>query len=61
MMNRRDAFKTAAVFTAAYYQKILVANDRINLGLIGAGDRGSFVMSVFQKNATVDVKAVCDV
>jgi predicted dehydrogenase len=61
MLNRRDLFRTAAVFSAASYQKIMGANDRINLGLIGAGDRGSFVMSVFQKNATVDVKAVCDV
>ena len=47
MLNRRDMFRTAAVFTAASYQKILGANDRINLGLIGAGERGSFVMSVF--------------
>ncbi len=61
MLNRRDLFRSAAVFTAASYQRILGANDRINLGLIGAGDRGSFVMSVFQKNASVDVKAVCDV
>ena len=61
MLNRRDLFRTTAVFSAASYQKILGANDRINLGLIGAGDRGSFVMSVFQKNATVDVKAICDV
>ena len=61
MMNRRDTFRTAAVFTAASYQKIMGANDRVNLGLIGAGDRGSFVMSVFQKTGSVDVKAVCDV
>src|SRR5271165_6534027 len=61
MLNRRDLFRSAAVFTAASYQKILGANDRINLGLVGAGDRGSFVMSVFQKNSSIDVKAVCDV
>jgi predicted dehydrogenase len=61
MLNRRDLFRTAAVFSAASYQRILGANDRVNLGLIGAGDRGSFVMSVFQKNSTVDVKAICDV
>src|SRR5580700_1493182 len=61
MLNRRDLFRTAAVFSAASYQRILGANDRVNLGLIGAGERGSFVMSVFQKNSSVDVKAICDV
>ncbi len=61
MLNRRDLFRTAAAFTAASYSRILGANDRIRLGLVGAGDRGQFVMSVFQKNATVEVAAVCDV
>src|SRR5260370_18538601 len=58
---RRDLFRTAAAFTAASYSRILGANDRVRLGLIGCGDRGQFVMSVFQKNTTVDVTAVCDI
>jgi predicted dehydrogenase len=33
----------------------------VRLGLIGAGDRGQFVTSVFQKNVTVELAAVCDV
>ncbi len=33
----------------------------IVLGLIGAGGRGTFVMSTFQKTATVRVGAICDV
>lgn len=61
MLNRRDLFRTAAAFTAASYSRILGANDRVRLGLIGAGDRGQFVASVFQKNVTVDLAAVCDV
>jgi predicted dehydrogenase len=61
MLNRRDLFRTAAAFTAASYSRILGANDRVRLGLIGAGDRGQFVTSVFQKNVTVELAAVCDV
>jgi predicted dehydrogenase len=61
MPTRRDLFRTAAAFTAASYSRILGANDRVRLGLIGCGDRGQFVMSVFQKNTTVDVTAVCDI
>ena len=33
----------------------------MNLGLIGAGERGRHVMSKFQKTEQVDVTAVCDV
>jgi len=36
-------------------------NDSIRVGVIGAGGRGVFVMSVFQKNAGVQVAAICDV
>jgi predicted dehydrogenase len=61
MLNRRDLFRTAAAFTAASYSRILGANDRVRLGLIGAGDRGQFVASVFQKNVTIELAAVCDV
>jgi predicted dehydrogenase len=31
------------------------------VGLIGAGGRGAYVMSLFQKNADVEVRALCDV
>jgi len=51
----------AAAATAASYSRILGANDRVNMGLIGAGSRGRFVMSVFQKNKEVEVRGVCDV
>src|SRR6266481_6765759 len=36
-------------------------SDRIVLGVIGAGGRGTFVMTVFQKDPTVSVGALCDV
>jgi predicted dehydrogenase len=64
-MNRRELLRHAsagaAVWTAASYSRVLGANDRVNLGLIGCGGRGSYVMGVFQKNPVVSVAAVCDV
>jgi predicted dehydrogenase len=37
------------------------ANDRIQLGLIGCGDRGRHDMGNFQKAGNVDVVALCDI
>ncbi|MBK5290455.1 MAG: Gfo/Idh/MocA family oxidoreductase [Acidobacteriia bacterium] len=36
-------------------------SDRFHLGVIGTGGRGTFVMTVFQKDPAVRVSAVCDV
>ncbi len=36
-------------------------SDRINVGVIGSGSRGTFVMTVFQKDASVRVGAIADV
>jgi len=36
-------------------------SDKIVLGVIGAGGRGTFVMTVFQKDAALAVGAVCDI
>ena len=62
---RRDFLKTAgqaaAVWTAASYSRILGANDRVQLGLIGAGERGRHVASQFLKAGNVDLAAVCDI
>ena len=60
MITRRDVARGAAL-TALSYSRILGANDRIGMGLIGAGGRGTYVMSLFHKNADVDVRALCDV
>lgn len=60
--NRRDFLRTSAVaMTAASYARVLGANDRVSLGLIGAGDRGNHVMSLFQNRPEVHVVAICDV
>jgi predicted dehydrogenase len=60
--NRRDFLRASALtMTAASYARVLGANDRVNLGLIGAGDRGNHVMSLFQNRSEVHVAAICDV
>ncbi|MCC6858373.1 MAG: Gfo/Idh/MocA family oxidoreductase [Bryobacterales bacterium] len=60
MITRREGLQAAAL-TALSYSRVPGANDRVQLGLIGAGGRGKYVMSVFQKTGQVDVRAVCDV
>ena len=60
MITRREATK-AAVVTALSYSKVLGANDRVGLGVIGTGGRGTYVMTLFQKNPEVEVRALCDV
>jgi predicted dehydrogenase len=60
-LTRRDAVKAAAAISALSYSRILGANDRIGLGVIGLGERGTYVMTRFQKNPEVEVRALCDV
>lgn len=60
MMTRREGLRAAGL-TALSYSRVPGANDRAQLGLIGAGGRGRYVMTVFQKTEQVDVRAVCDV
>lgn len=60
MITRREAARGAAI-TALSYSRILGANDRIGLGLIGSGSRGTYVMGLFHKNSDVEVRALCDV
>ncbi len=55
------ASSSAIAMTAASYSRILGANDTVNMGVIGVGDRGRHVMSLFMNNANVRVGAVCDV
>ncbi len=52
---------TATALTALSYSRVYGANERIQLGLVGAGERGRYDMSNFVKTGNVDVAAVCDV
>jgi predicted dehydrogenase len=58
---RRALWGAATMVTAASYSRILGANDRVQLGVVGCGTRGLGDMSGFQKSGTVDVTAVCDI
>lgn len=61
---RRDLMRgagMAATLAAASYQRIAGANATLQLGLIGAGDRGRHVTGLFVKHENVNVAAVCDV
>jgi len=57
----RSAGQAAIAWTASSYSRIWGANDKVNLGLIGSGERGRFVLARFQKTERVNVAAVCDV
>ena len=53
--------KGAAALSAASYARVLGANERTLLGVIGPGARGQHVMGLFQKTEMVQVTALCDI
>jgi len=67
--NRREFLTQAAhsaalggaLLTAASRQKVLGANDRIRLGVVGPGARGQSVMKHFLSYPGVEVVALCDI
>ena len=59
-MTRRQAAKTAAL-TALSYSRVFGANNRIGFGIIGLGERGSYVGGLFTKNDDVELLALCDI
>ena len=63
-VHRREFIKTAGAATAATalsYSRVIGANDRVRLGLIGCGSRGVGNMNNFLKLNGVEVTALCDV
>jgi predicted dehydrogenase len=56
-MNRRIFLMAGSSMMAAQ----AAPSDQVVLGVIGSGSRGTFVMTVFQKDTTVRVGAICDV
>jgi len=61
MSTTRREIISATAMTALSYSRVMGANDRVQLGLIGCGDRGTHVMQLFQASQRVDVVAFCDV
>jgi len=59
-LNRRLFLGTAAV-TAASYNRILGANERVRIGAIGTGSRCQYLLSVLNKVGRNDIVALCDV
>src|SRR5687767_12851160 len=59
-MDRRS-FVSVAVMTAASYERVMGANERVNVGLIGVGGQGRGDWGRFLKQPDVDAGAVCDV
>src|SRR5438445_6503460 len=62
-IGRRNFLKAAASAAAlsTVPSRVLGANDRIRLGVIGSGNRAREDMGHFLKNPSVEVAAVCDV
>jgi predicted dehydrogenase len=58
---RRALLKGVTAVTALSYSRVMGANDRVQLGLIGCGERGFGDMGNFVKTNTVDVVALCDI
>ncbi len=59
--SARLAAGAGLLLNAGRWKKVLGANDRVRLGVIGTGNRGSDVMAHFQKESDVEVVALCDV
>src|SRR5262249_26256586 len=60
-VDRRDFLRGASVATALSYSRILGANDKVMLGIIGAGERGQYDLNNFLRDPNVTLNAVCDV
>ena len=65
-LARRDflagaSWKGAAAMTALSYSRVLGAGEKINLGVIGCGERGRHDMTQFMLNQSIHVSAVCDI
>ena len=72
MSNRRKFIKQSVlstaglsigneVFSAPFSQKVLGSNNKIRLGFIGLGNRGSQLLNWFMQNDDVEIAAFCDV
>src|SRR3990170_2982716 len=60
-MTRRDfGGRVAGLATALSYSRVMGANDRVRLGLIGIGNRGDQVHDAFLEHGDAQTVAVCD-
>lgn len=72
MNNRRNFIKHSALTTAGiaigaqaisapFGSSVLGANDKIRMGFIGIGNRGSQLLDLFMQNSDCEIAALCDV
>jgi predicted dehydrogenase len=50
-----------ASLSAASYSRVAGANDRVNLGFIGIGNRGSQLLGLFMAQKDANIAALCDI
>ena len=60
-MTTRRTLAKAAALTALSYQRVRGANDRVRLGFIGVGNRGTSLLQATKEYADQQVVAVCDI
>ncbi len=64
-MTNRRSFVTASAFSALSASRVLGANDRVLVGLIGCGNRGIHALLTealkFREEANIEFTAVCDI
>ena len=58
---RRAFLRGVTAATALSYSRVFGANDRVQLGVIGCGERGRSDMGKFIKAGNTDVVALCDI
>jgi predicted dehydrogenase len=58
---RRAFLRGVTAASALSYSRVFGANERVQLGLIGCGERGRSDMGNFVKAGNVDVTALCDI
>jgi predicted dehydrogenase len=58
---RRTFLRTATAMTALSYSRVQGANERVQVGLVGAGDRGRHDTANFVKTGKASVTAICDI
>src|SRR6266545_592516 len=60
-LGRRDFLRGVSTATALSYSRVMGANERLHLGVIGCGERGRHDMGKMIDNGQVDVVALCDI
>ena len=60
-MPSRRTFLLSSGLTAAMSRSATGANDRIRMGVLGTGTRGSYMATVLAPNADCEIVAMCDV